>query len=439
MVDDYQTYAHNFTMRIIPTMEKIINVYVKNPKNGLDSYFNFILEIKPSIENIVKELRNPMEVGIISPRLLRDPTTLGFLENSRSSEEEFSHIVGYLKGILLLGYFRSKGFTGVNFSESILPEHLRKSKDKLVNLRQLIKYVKEEMEEITLPHRDRTKFSNQPSQTAIPYYDFSQEEEEDRDEKSAVPFTARLMAYYRAQEYTQENPLILDPLARQLAGDMTQYSDIHKFVSARGDYPIVRSFYIENNLLLDWSLTQKNSQIVLLGAGLDTRAYRFQSLQQQEHTVFELDFEVINQYKTNMLKNEIPLCKLVRISTDLSNSAWFSDLLKSGFSLNVPTFWIFEGIVYYLERKIVESILQQVADLSFDGSIIFVDVCVPALAELKFGPFARYFKWGIQISEIPSFFAQFGWDVEGSYADEYDQGRDVGQRGLIFVHGKRKF
>ena len=39
---------------------------------------------------------------------------------------------------------------------------------------------------------------------------------------------------------------------------------------------------------------------------------------------------------------------------------------------------------------------------------------------------------------MSSFFASAGWNVLlCSFADDHDQGRDVGQKGLIFVHGMR--
>jgi hypothetical protein len=48
-----------------------------------------------------------------------------------------------------------------------------------------------------------------------------------------------------------------------------------------------------------------------------------------------------------------------------------------------------------------------------------------------------HFKWGLDIEDVPIFFSSYGWNTTSCYADDYDQGRDVGQRGLIFVHGAR--
>ncbi|MFW9915631.1 MAG: class I SAM-dependent methyltransferase [Candidatus Thorarchaeota archaeon] len=257
------------------------------------------------------------------------------------------------------------------------------------------------------------------------------------DKKAVLPFTARLMAYYRAQEHKRDCPLIVDPFAERLAGDMTSYVEKHRHFS-ESDYPIIRSYYIENNLLSSWCKTQAESQIILLGAGLDTRAYRFQPLQANSHTVFELDFALVNHYKEEILKEDQPLCELVRVAANLSNPEWSFQLIKSGFSSDTPTFWVLEGLIYYMDQKAGITLLKRAAEISAANSQIFVDICVPGLAELDFGPFARHFKWGLEKKAVQSFFANTGWDVSCSFADEYDQGRDVGQRGLIFIHGTRR-
>jgi methyltransferase (TIGR00027 family) len=233
-----------------------------------------------------------------------------------------------------------------------------------------------------------------------------------------------------------ESPLIDDPFAERLAGDMTEYANKHSV--GRGDYPIIRSYYIENGFLDPWCTSQGKSQVVMLGAGLDTRAYRFEPLKENEHTVFEIDLPVVNRYKEELLKDETPLCNLVRLSADLSKRKWPSALKKKGFSKDVPTFWVLEGLVYYMDNEDVATLLKEAAKMSAVGSLLFADVCVPGLADARYGPFMMHFKWGLNEDEVPDFFAASGWNVACSFADDHDQGRDVGQKGLIFVQGARK-
>ncbi|MFX1431020.1 MAG: class I SAM-dependent methyltransferase [Promethearchaeota archaeon] len=259
-----------------------------------------------------------------------------------------------------------------------------------------------------------------------------------------LPFTARLMAYYRAQESNTSDPLIFDPLAERLAGDLREYLNDHIRYSEM-DYPIVRSFYIENNLLTSWCNTHKKSQIVLLGAGLDTRAYRFKPLLINNHTVYEIDFPNLIHYKEEILQNEKPLCNLNRISSDLSDSRWISSLMDTNFSKNIPTFWILEGFAYYIEQNVFISLVSKLAKMSSEESEIFIDIMqssrwysFPYSSNgILGGPFSRHIKWGLDIKSVPLFFLKTGWRVSCSFADNYDQGRNVGQKAMIFINGRK--
>ncbi len=273
--------------------------------------------------------------------------------------------------------------------------------------------------------------------------DNSSKNKQSMDNKSAsIPFTSRLMAYYRAQEYKRDNPLIIDPFAEKLAGDLSSYLKEHIRYSEM-DYPIVRSYYIEENLLKPWCDAHSKSQIVLLGAGLDTRAYRFTPIQKNLHKLFEIDLPIVIHYKEKILQDKQPLCDLIRISADISEPKWSSILLNSGFSSNTPTFWVLEGLVYYMEQEKIVTLLSKTAEISAQNSQIFVDIMhqsrwIPNRIirnELLKDSFSKHFKWGLDVKNVPSFFAKVGWNVSCSFADDYDQGRNVGQRVMIFVHG----
>ena len=264
-------------------------------------------------------------------------------------------------------------------------------------------------------------------------------DEIDRD-MTDIPFTARLMAHYRAQESKRKNPLISDPFAEILAGDLSLYLSRHIRISEM-DYPIVRSYFIEEKLLKSWCSANKQSQIVLLGAGLDTRAYRFKPLQSNNHVIFEIDFFPIIKYKKDKLQHIEPLCEVKRLSIDLSDSDLGVNLTKGGFSNKVPTFWILEGVAYYIEQEALQTILKQTAEISIDESQIFVDLIHSSrwfpfyVNDISPGPFSKHIKWGIDIKNIPAFFKVYGWKVSSSWADDYDQGRNVGQKAMIFVYG----
>jgi methyltransferase (TIGR00027 family) len=452
MDPEFQVYAIKMTRKIIPEIEGIVETYKKNSKKGVSSYYNFLRRVQPSLEKMILEgLKNPAEVGHISSRLLRDPLSEELRTEIKSPEEEEAQIVGYLKAIVQFVYCLANGLEPWQFSSTPLHKESLKtiSVGKIDIIPSLLRIVKKEIGdtlegdfEIGIKEKINEKQEEKLDKVETTQNTLLWKEQkvnylyqETNNDKTNVSFTARLMAYYRAQEYKNDSPLIIDPFAEQLAGDMTSYADKHKFIVGKGDYPLVRSYYIEKKLLTSWCNTITNSQIVLLGAGLDTRAYRFKPLQINKHTIFEIDFPTLINYKEMTLKKEKPICDLVRISADLSDAEWSSRLLKNGFSVEIPTFWVLEGLVYYMEQKKVVFLLEKIAEMSTKNSQIFVDLCVPILSELVFGPFTKHFRWGLEKKTVPAFFANAGWNVSCSYADDHDQGRDVGQRGLIFVHG----
>jgi methyltransferase (TIGR00027 family) len=256
------------------------------------------------------------------------------------------------------------------------------------------------------------------------------------DISSPIPFTARLMAYYRMQELQSHNPLIIDPLAKLMVDDeLIEYVENHKYVAGNKDYSIIRSLFIEKEIIEKWLSAKETSQIVFLGAGLDTRAYRLNKLKEKIVSIYEIDFEEVIHFKNKILKQEKPLCQLMRIGTDLSKENWINDILSSGFKTELPTLWILEGLVYYIEKEKISKLLLDISNFSPVNSEIFADVCIPTLAELDFGPFTSNFKWGLDKKDIKSFFNQFGWKINFSLAEKHAFGREVGQGGLMFVHG----
>ena len=113
------------------------------------------------------------------------------------------------------------------------------------------------------------------------------------------------------------------------------------------------------------------------------------------------------------------------------------------FSSNIPTFWILEGLLYYLEEKTVITLIRKIAEISGEGSQIFADAMQSSrwtgdprpINGLFKDPISKYVKWGIDIKLVPQFFEPLGWKVSCSFADNYDQGRNVGQKAMIFIHG----
>ncbi len=69
--------------------------------------------------------------------------------------------------------------------------------------------------------------------------------------------------------------------------------------------------------------------------------------------------------------------------------------------------------------------------------LIIYKKLVISIKILKFIPIINPSAIGLDIRDAPSFFATTGWNESCSFADDYDQGRNVGQKGMIFIHGVR--
>ncbi|HEY2693897.1 MAG TPA: SAM-dependent methyltransferase [Pseudonocardiaceae bacterium] len=100
-------------------------------------------------------------------------------------------------------------------------------------------------------------------------------------------------------------------------------------------------------------------QVVLLGAGLDTRAFRLDL--PRGTVVYELDRPDVLAFKRSVLDalGARPKATSRWIAMDLRED-WASALLAAGFSPAAPTMWLAEGLLLYLpaaaERRLMATI-----------------------------------------------------------------------------------
>ena len=65
------------------------------------------------------------------------------------------------------------------------------------------------------------------------------------------------------------------------------------------------------------------------------------------------------------MRSETPRCGLARVPLDLEAKDWSEQILakSSGFSPDRPTFWVAEGVLYYLPLDSVKQILGELLKL----------------------------------------------------------------------------
>ncbi|WP_166122080.1 SAM-dependent methyltransferase [Phycicoccus sp. HDW14] len=113
------------------------------------------------------------------------------------------------------------------------------------------------------------------------------------------------------------------------------------------------------------------AQVVVLGAGLDSRAWRMPEL--AGATVFEVDHPASRADKQRRLRGLEPVAgRVVPVAVDLAEDPLADALLAAGLDDTRPTTWVWEGVVPYLTRVAAISTLVQLAVLSAPGSRLVV-------------------------------------------------------------------
>jgi methyltransferase (TIGR00027 family) len=108
-------------------------------------------------------------------------------------------------------------------------------------------------------------------------------------------------------------------------------------------------------------------QVVILGAGLDTRAWRMPEL--GKATVFEVDHPASQRDLLERTGPRQPLAlRMAPVPVDLATQTLAPGLMDAGFEPQAITTWIWEGVIPYLTELQVRTTLRQVSALSSPGS-----------------------------------------------------------------------
>ena len=118
-------------------------------------------------------------------------------------------------------------------------------------------------------------------------------------------------------------------------------------------------------------------QLVILGAGLDTRAWRMGEL--ADTVVFEVDHPATQADKRSRLGERTPAAKEVRfVATDFADQELGETLGLSGHRAESPTTWVLEGVVPYLTAPQVAATAATVGIRSAPRSRLVVNYQAPS-------------------------------------------------------------
>jgi methyltransferase (TIGR00027 family) len=273
------------------------------------------------------------------------------------------------------------------------------------------------------------------------------------------------MAYFRALEsarptarrlfYDRFAPQFLSPVLRGAAA-IARVQAFAPLVDAYTDFrlPGARTSAIARTRLIDDvlenALRDGISQVVILGAGFDCRAYRMPELERA--VVFEVDHPATHATKLACLQRahaKFP-DNVRHVEIDFLRQTLPDVLAKSEFQSSKQSIFLWEGVTQYLTRAAIDAVLSFVASCSDGTRLVFTyvhagmldgSVAFKAAARLLRG-YARLgepWMFGLRPEEVAGFLKEHGLCLERDLsAAEYRQpyyGKEAGRLvGYEFYH-----
>ena len=131
-------------------------------------------------------------------------------------------------------------------------------------------------------------------------------------------------------------------------------------------------------------------QYVELGAGYDTRTAQLQH--NRRIHCFEVDLPKIQHMKRELLHQcGVDTSGVKFVPADLVTDDWLDDLVRAGFDPRKPTFFLWEGVTYYLNREAMEKTFRTIATIA-PGSVVVFDYATDANLKASRRPFRHLDK-----------------------------------------------
>ncbi len=243
------------------------------------------------------------------------------------------------------------------------------------------------------------------------------------DNKNDVSQTAMLIASLRALACYEDDPLIHGkdyfaelflPADKRIPLKTTNYRPLIKKAIPVGlyEYVIARTKYFDE--LFTQYLHQQIPQIVLLGAGYDSRAYRYAN-QIKNSKIFEVDTPATQKVKRQILKdNAVEIHpNVLYVTADFEQDEWFQRLYDTGYQSSLQTLYIWEGVTFYLAPKSVDSMLSLLRQHSLTGSILSFDYQHRDNENILIdtGLKNENIKFGLNVQECDNYLHSWGYSV----------------------------
>lgn len=181
--------------------------------------------------------------------------------------------------------------------------------------------------------------------------------------------TALLIAAYRARASLKEGAIFNDPWAAALAGTegAALATALDRVYPAMELWVAVRTAYLDAQVV-----RSQATQVILLGAGLDTRAAR---LSKKGVRFFEVDHPSSQADKKRRIAAlpTYPMQAATHVACDFEMDDFLSLLVDAGFRADEPALILWEGVTPYLHEIAVRATLRAIAARCHPRSTVIFD------------------------------------------------------------------
>jgi len=207
--------------------------------------------------------------------------------------------------------------------------------------------------------------------------------------------TALMSSFGRAfHAENEEHPVFVDDLAKNLMTE-EEYTAVQNYILGGAQFfepdidfskvepkevvrrivnvhiapsPLCRQAYTEQALKI--ALLTGTKQYVILGAGMDTFAFR-----NDKYKVFEVDHPLTQKDKIERIKRAGWLVpeNLSFVPVDFTNDDLTECLITSGFDPSIKSFFSWLGVTYYLSKEAIDNMLSALSKICAEGSTLVFD------------------------------------------------------------------
>jgi methyltransferase (TIGR00027 family) len=180
---------------------------------------------------------------------------------------------------------------------------------------------------------------------------------------------------------------------------------------------LCRKRYIDEKILE--ALSARIQAVVILGAGLDTRAYRLTAL--TPLPVYEVDLPENIAYKRAKLEQvygRVP-GHVTLVPVDLDRQELESALVSHGYTTEHKSFFVWEGVSQYLTEEGVRKTFSFLAQAPTGSRLAFTYVCKDFIdgtnrygADAMYQAFrvkAQLWRFGMEPEQVAEFLAGYAW------------------------------